>query len=229
MRRVAPKTAKGAVASYRKFKATELVTAANKIPCPLSVVADSVDMFKPKRANLDVRLECSRPHTLNSEILDDLFFILKHNMEKLYMQSDWGWDEKKKRDEVFSPKSRVLICYVFGLTHDDEEVERIAGFVSFRFEREDEHPVLYCYEIQLREEYRGQSIGRYMMNALSLVASSTRMHRVLLTVFKANTKALHFFKQLGFQTDETDPSNFKDSPKVDYEILSKRCERLSIT
>lgn len=80
---------------------------------------------------------------------------------------------------------------------------------------------MYCYEIQLRDRYRGRSIGRCLMNLLSLIAKDSKISSVMLTVFKFNERALRFFQNLGFSKDESDPSNFKGNPQVDYLIMSK--------
>ncbi|GAA55050.1 N-alpha-acetyltransferase 40 NatD catalytic subunit [Clonorchis sinensis] len=207
------KSEKGGLLAFRKAKAKELVDLANVVSDPLANALNSSDALSTTPSNFTLDLQCSRPQFLPEELLNDLFSILQKNM-----QSSWGWDEDKKRAETFSPKAWLLLCRI-GVAQDSPK--QMAGFVSFRFEREGQYAVLYCYDIQLREEFRGLSIGRYLMDVLSMVARTHRMERLLLTVFKANKRALKFFHTLGFKTDESDPSQFKDNPPVDYQILSK--------
>ncbi|RTG91060.1 N-alpha-acetyltransferase 40 [Schistosoma bovis] len=102
-----------------------------------------------------------------------------------------------------------------------ENMQSIAGFVSFRFECEEEYPVLYCYEIQLYPQFRHLHVGTFLMNILLSISLALNMHRVMLTVFKSNKSAIKFFEKLGFETDVTDPSMFKGVKTVDYRILSK--------
>lgn len=110
-----------------------------------------------------------------------------------------------------------MICYACNKNGFTE----VAGFVSFRFERELEHPVLYCYEIQLYHQFCGQSVGSFLMKLLANIATNSGMQRVLLTVFKKNTAAQRFFRKNGFSIDQSDPSKFKNNQVVDYNIFSK--------
>ncbi|OON15789.1 acetyltransferase, GNAT family [Opisthorchis viverrini] len=212
------KSEKGGLLAFRKAKAKELVDSANVVSDPLANALNLSGAPSTTPSNFTLDLQCSRPQFLPEELLNDLFSILQKNMQLLYEQSSWGWDEDKKRAETFSPKAWLLLCRI-GVAQDSPK--QMAGFVSFRFERESQYAVLYCYDIQLREEFRGLSIGRYLMDVLSMVARAHRMERLLLTVFKDNKRALKFFHTLGFKTDESDPSQFKDNPPVDYQILSK--------
>lgn len=147
------------------------------------------------------------------------FRLFYYHLQDYYERSSWKWDVDKKRKETFSSKSWLLTCRI--QEENSPHLPVIAGFVSFRFEYEGGRPVLYCYEIQLRDRYRGRSIGRCLMNLLSLIAKDSKISSVMLTVFKFNERALRFFQNLGFSKDESDPSNFKGNPQVDYLIMSK--------
>ncbi|VDP76372.1 unnamed protein product [Echinostoma caproni] len=216
MRRPASKVANGGLVAYRKLKAKEIVDQANRRENPLPLRrTDELPILD----NVPLTVECCYPKSCSPELLDDMLNVLYNNMKGFYDQSSWEWDTEKKREEAFSSKSRLLICRVADTEFPTSTA--VAGFVSFRFEREVDRPVLYCYEIQLREQYRGRSIGCYLMNLLFLIAKDCKMDRVMLTVFKFNERALRFFRALGFVKDETDPSNFKGNPKVDYIIMSK--------
>ncbi|TPP67257.1 N-alpha-acetyltransferase 40 NatD catalytic subunit [Fasciola gigantica] len=217
MKHSAYKTVPGGLIAYRKFKAKELVEQANEQKNPLNERwFDDV----PIPEALPIIIECCKPKCCNTDSLDDMLNILCDNMKGFYKQSSWKWDTDLKREEAFSPKSWLLICRI--RENESSQLPLIAGFASFRFEREMERPVLYCYEIQLRDRYRGRSIGRYLMNILSLIAKNSKMTSIMLTVFKFNERALRFFQNLGFVKDESDPSNFEGNPKMDYLIMSKR-------
>ncbi|CAH8291002.1 unnamed protein product [Heterobilharzia americana] len=154
-----------------------------------------------------ITVECVQASKVNETVIDELMKLLQQNMQDLYTSSSWGWNAETKRAEAFSSKSWLIICHF--------------GFVSFRFEREDEYPVLYRYEIQLYPQFRHLHVGSFLMNLLLSIAVAANMHRVILTVFKSNQSAVQFFKKLGFKTDRTDPSLFKGVESVDYMILSK--------
>ena len=50
----------------------------------------------------------------------------------------------------------------------------LAGAVQVRFVEEEELPVLYVYELQLRGGYQGKGVGRFVMQLLELVARKVR-------------------------------------------------------
>jgi len=58
-----------------------------------------------------------------------MFRLLKENMEALY-QSNWGWDEKSKREELFANEARYLVT--------TDKTGQLLGFVHFRFVFDDE-------------------------------------------------------------------------------------------
>jgi len=98
-------------------------------------------------------------------------------------------------------------------------MEKIIAFTHFRFEVEVNHPILYCYELQISEEIQRKGLGKYLMNILLLLAYKFKLVKILLTVFTNNIPALDFYmKSLGFRRDETCP--YEEERKC-YIILSK--------
>ncbi|KAJ7786396.1 hypothetical protein B0H16DRAFT_1490291 [Mycena metata] len=63
-------------------------------------------------------------------------------------------------------------------------------------------------------------LGRTLMNHLAKIGKDFKLDKIMLTVFKANTQALRFYKNFGFKPDETSP---EDADEEDYKILSKSC------
>ncbi|VDQ11859.1 unnamed protein product [Trichobilharzia regenti] len=204
----------GGLVSFRKAKAKQTVEEANRIsdiktelnvsfqpPDNLNVISDGI-----------LTVECIRASKADEAVIDELMSLLQQNMQDMYTASSWGWNAQMKRDEAFSSKSWLIICRKSVSSATPE---------GFRFEREGEHPVLYCYEIQLYPQYQHLHVGTFLMEILSSIALAANMHRVVLTVFKSNVNAVKFFRKLGFQTDKTDPSIFEGFSTVDYLILSK--------
>ncbi|CAH8505059.1 unnamed protein product [Schistosoma turkestanicum] len=207
----------GGLIAYKKAKAKELVDSANKISCLTKELNISLEIPDYLKVNDIITVECIKACQTDVAVIDELMQLLQENMQNLYLSSSWGWDAEAKRAEAFHSKSWLIICRC-----QMSETQSIVGFVSFRFEREEEYPVLYCYEIQLYPKFRHLHVGTFLMNILSSIALALNMHRVLLTVFKSNKNAIRFFEKLGFKTDETDPSLFKGVEPVDYRIMSKR-------
>ena len=103
------------------------------------------------------------------------------------------------------------------------------AFVAFLKTEEEDHrgrprDVIYCYELQVAEGYRGRGIGATLLSRLERVCIDTSTPLVMLTCFNANKGALLFYRQHGFSIDEISPSKYGSTAKaeVEYEILSKR-------
>jgi ribosomal protein S18 acetylase RimI-like enzyme len=122
---------------------------------------------------------------------------------------------EEKTAEFRHDKARYLLAI------DDDE--RLAGFVHFRFEYDDEASpscaVSYIFEIQIESAYRRCGLGKRLMEIAERIARDQSMTKVVLTVFKKNHQAMAFYtKSLGYDVDETSPSKFGEIE--DYEILS---------
>jgi GNAT superfamily N-acetyltransferase len=100
----------------------------------------------------------------------------------------------------------------------------IVGYTVFRFEWDDdeepEHPVLYCYELQVSKTVQGHGVGRQIMSLLVQIADKLKLWKVLLTCFTVNTHALKFYRNIGFDTDVNSP--IAQGFPADYEIMSNR-------
>jgi len=147
--------------------------------------------------------------------MNDCLSLFETNMGEMYRNSSWGLDMKEKSAELRHDKARFL----FAIDND----ERLAGFIHFRFEYDDEESptcaVLYIFEIQIESAYRRCGVGKRLMGIAERIAREQSMTKVLLTVFKKNLQAMAFYtKSLGYDVDESSPSKFGDH--VDYEILS---------
>jgi GNAT superfamily N-acetyltransferase len=93
----------------------------------------------------------------------------------------------------------------------------------FRFEWDDEeepeHPVLFCHEFQVEPRYWRKGLGRRLMQLVTETARSLRMWKTMLTVFKRNLPAMHFYLSIGFNVDANSPSSCGYNSEC-YEILS---------
>ena len=112
------------------------------------------------------KIKNKMPNDLSKSEQEKFYLMLEKNM-KLWYEKNWGWKEMEKKKELFHPDSRFLCVYKSSpSTGDLEPTEELVAFVMFRFEWDDEdepeHPVLFCYEIQIAEEYRGKSIGSHV-------------------------------------------------------------------
>ncbi|KAM9510627.1 N-alpha-acetyltransferase 40 isoform 1-T1 [Guaruba guarouba] len=160
------------------------VEAANKLQDPL----EAFPVFKKyDRNGLNVAIECKRVSGLEPATLEWAFELTKANMQTLYEQSEWGWKEREKREELRDERAWYLIAREAGAGP--------VAFSHFRFDVECGDEVLYCYEVQLESRVRRRGLGKFLLQILQLVANSTQMKKVMLTVFKHNHGAYQFFRE----------------------------------
>ena len=154
---------------------TELLSASQDCADHMSVCTLQQD-----RNALFVRSKRSVDLSKSDQVI--IFRILEENMKSWYTKN-WGWKEIEKKKELFHPNSRFLCVYKRPSSVDCDTTlkdlnlscsaapimqisDELIGFTMFRFEWDDEdepeHPVLFCYEIQMCKDHRGQSIGSHV-------------------------------------------------------------------
>ncbi|XP_054759077.1 N-alpha-acetyltransferase 40-like [Lytechinus pictus] len=196
-----------------------VVDAAKKLEDPMQDLAP----FK-KYKDLDLTIECKKVTELEKDVTDWVLSLVKTNMQSLYEDSDWGWKEREKKEELLDEQAQYLIAR----TADDQ----LVGFCHFRFDLDFEDEVIYCYEIQLTPEVRRKGLGKFLMQILELLAFRTKMKKVMVTVFKNNIVATNFFKKvLNYEIDETSPSIYDpmNPEEYCYEIMSKTIKPKKVT
>ncbi|XP_006567972.1 N-alpha-acetyltransferase 40 [Apis mellifera] len=187
--------------------AKNLVDKANSVKNPI----EHLHFFHKyiTKDNEIIELSCMRAKDADSKCISWIFDIMERNMKSLYEQSNWGWDPIAKQKELTESTAWYLIA---------SSNDKFVGFSHFRFDVDYREEVLYCYEIQLEYTIRRKGLGHFMMFALESMASENKMRKVILTVFKHNPSAMHFFYSLGYKIDKTSPPA---SDQLDYIILSK--------
>jgi GNAT superfamily N-acetyltransferase len=165
---------------------------------------------------------------LNPKQTLQIFRIFETNMKEHY-EATWGWNRNDKMKELFHPASRFIVASSAPATGIDQvDAATIVGFTIYRFDWDDEdepeHPVVFCYELQVDASHRGYGLGRLFTSLIVAIADKLKMWKVMLTCFKRNTAAMDFYKHAGFGIDSNSPSLFGSVAEedFDYEILSNR-------
>jgi GNAT superfamily N-acetyltransferase len=176
---------------------------------------------------------------LQTNLMDQCLKLFEENMGDLYRLSSWGLDMEEKRNEFTHDDARFLIILSEGSTLSTSDIKThdnkaqspeptVLGFAHYRYEHDDEEdptaPVSYLYELQIQSTQQKAGLGKRLMNIIELLALKSHMHKVMLTVFKVNTKAMGFYlNKMKYEVDECSPSNFEgeENENCDYEILSK--------
>jgi ribosomal protein S18 acetylase RimI-like enzyme len=183
--------------------------------------------------------------TLTESDLELCFNLIKETSLTAYESSSTGWSPTKKRKEMRLPDMHYIIlrrrpavsddandvsisskgegvhCHREGILSND----CVLGFLSFMVTYEDGKEVIYCYEIHLSSEVRGQGMGKHLMTLFEQIGRNIGLEKVMLTVFVSNTHALRFYDKLGYVIDEYSPEPRKlrngTIKEPDYRILSK--------
>lgn len=166
----------------------------------------------------EYRIAHSRSKDLHPDVFQACFELIKETSASAYRDSSRGWRPKEKKAEMMDPDMRYLIVL-------DEASDGILGFASYMFTIEDDYPVVYLYEVHLKEQLRGKGVGSHLMRIVERFGRIAKMEKTMLTVFTSNEGAERFYKRHGYIMDEYSPQpRLLRGGKVkrpDYLILSK--------
>ena len=172
-------------------------------------------------ASFQLRFEFGDARTLLSTgdlLLKTCLQLIEQTSAQDYQASEMKWSTAKKWKEMKLPDMKYIV-----LVNPDDVV---AGFVSFMVTYEDGQEVVYIYEIHLIPSFQALGLGRNMMHVVEGFASNVRVAKVMLTVFRANQRAITWYTKLGYQEDEFSPGPRKmrngTTIQPSYIILSKR-------
>ncbi|KAL7026987.1 hypothetical protein ACKWTF_005257 [Chironomus riparius] len=180
------------------------VNAANSIKNPFQEIEKKMGSFNRKEVSF--KISFMKIKDIPKEIINELLELIESNVGNYFKSSKLGWNERKKMRDLKSKNACYLII-------KDEDL--LAGFSMFKFEMDFDRAVLYCYELQIKEEYQGKGLGRHLMRCMEELAKIHDMECIVLTALANNEEAMRFYENCGFILDKTDPQ------VKDYKILSK--------
>ncbi len=182
--------------------------------------------------------EFKRSTKMSNSELAACFDLISKTSEQDYKSSSRGWDPVYKMEEMSDKETMYLLVrqaegYV-GANKVSEQgpnapAGAILGFLSFRFEPEEEdchmmRPVQYIYELHLDDRLRGHGLGGRMIRWAEEQARLVQISKVMLTVFTINEGARRLYDKEGFVKDDLSPEDRVTRRKVikaDYIIMSK--------
>ena len=154
-------------------------------------------------------------------LLKECLQLIELTSAQDYKDSGKGWSNSKKWKEMRLPDMKYIIL----LAPED----KVAGFVSFMVTYEDDHEVVYIYEIHLVPNWQGIRLGRNMMQVVEAFAENVGVSKIMLTVFRTNEGAVKWYEKLGYQEDSYSPGPRKlrngTVKQPSYIILSKPVKR----
>lgn len=178
--------------------------------------------------------------TLSPIVLETLFVLVKKNMKAIYEASGYPWSDRKKRKEMSHVDSKYVIVYKRNELEPEPSRQECIGFIHYQVTEPDDEYCLYwqvlsllqalpfyllflflvsSLEIQLAPEYQGHGLGTSLMLLLESLAVYYERPRILLTVQSQNSVAAQFYSKLGYQLDDSSPSQCHQV--ASYEILCK--------
>ncbi|KAI9685113.1 MAG: hypothetical protein M1820_010835 [Bogoriella megaspora] len=206
----------------------------SSLPSTISTPSDSYDIY------------LSYASDLPPSDFEQCFRLVEGTSSTAYKTSSRGWKPQAKKREMREEDMRYLLVRKVAKQNSEEGVEeggkqlhqdtsqprgenvedsKVEGFLSFMLTFEDRYPVLYIYEIHMREELRGHGVGRALMRVAEGIAQRVNVEKIMLTVFTSNEAARGFYRRLGYEVDEYSPGEKRlrggKVKKPDYEILSK--------
>ncbi|GLC68754.1 hypothetical protein PLESTF_000733200 [Pleodorina starrii] len=169
---------------------------AREVKDPLAEYAAAV---RPCSGNAQlVQVRSYHARDMPKELQEWCLATCRENMAALYDRV-WTWSDTKKRKQLTSAASRFLIA------HDAGAGRAPLAYVNYRFEEDEGHAVLYCYELQVTPAAQSRGLGRMLMELAERIAWGAGMSKLVLTVFCENTAAVAFYLKLGYDLDETSP------------------------
>ncbi|UKK01073.2 N-terminal L-serine N(alpha)-acetyltransferase NatD [Theileria orientalis] len=166
---------------------------------------------------IPLKLRLFKGNATSPELMNHLFDLMKTNMKVLYDETNFygGWDDRKKLAEMKYYKTHIIALFNYN---------SLIGFTSYRFivmrECQDPTPALYIYELQIKESYRNNGLGKFLISVLELVALSVNCKKLMCTVLKSNERAVSFYmNKCDFVVDESDPD-------TEYKVLKLELKKL---
>ena len=163
--------------------------------------------------------------------LQSCYELIRSSLKAEYRASSWGWSGKKKLKEMKEDHMRYLTVHqqLPASTDHNPASPRLLGFLSFMLTVEDDIEVVYCYEVHLVPELRGQGLGAKLMRIMEHVGKMAGVSKSMLTVFTSNPGAQNFYDRLGYTLyDEEAPAPKKrlrsrttEEAKPTFVILAK--------
>ena len=165
---------------------------------------------------------CVLARDLTDRDLKECLNLIEDSSSADYKASSVGWSRAKKIKEMRLPDLRYVL-----LRQSRDGVPQ--GFMSFMLTYEDGFEVIYLYEIHLRPALQDLGLGKKMMDIFEGGGRTAEVKKAMLTVFKANQKALRFYEKLGYEEDDFSPRPRKLRDGIvkepEYIILSKEISK----
>jgi GNAT superfamily N-acetyltransferase len=144
--------------------------------------------YKKKGLNLKFSISAK----LLPQELNDSFRLIKENMETIYDDAEYGWDDQDKMAELTEKSCRFLIA-------TDVDTDKIVAFAHFRLTQIGEcldQPLgascVYVYDLQVRSPYQRKGVGKHIVALLTMIGRKSNVATLCLPIVEGNNQASSF-------------------------------------
>lgn len=148
--------------------------------------------------DLGIALSANDAATISKDTLESCLALIEETSAHDYQHSEMKWSTTKKRKEMKLPDMKYI-------TLIEEQSGNLIGFISFMVTYEDGYEVLYIYEIHFIPQWQGKGIGKKLVHVIEQIGNNVGLEKVMLTVFRTNTRAVNWYQNLGYVEDEFSP------------------------
>ncbi|CAK9441327.1 uncharacterized protein LODBEIA_P51960 [Lodderomyces beijingensis] len=159
-----------------------------------------------------LRSQFSPASEIDEALLDQCINLIESNIGDLYARHK-GANWKEEKLEEMSEPGLIVLWFTDPAADDDDD---LAGFISFKLCLDDDDIfVLYLFEIHLAARYQGRKLGQMLIDQfhqfveVGLQRSENALYRMVrgtsLTVFSDNTRALSWYKSMGYGLIDSSP------------------------
>lgn len=150
----------------------------------------------------DIQIARTDARSLTATQLNACLDLIEQTSAADYRNSESGWSRSNKRREMKLPDMRYIL-----LVNESGEgpLPQLVGFVSFMVTYEDGYEVIYIYEIHFAPAWQGKGLGRLLLSMVETIGANVGVEKTMLTVFKANERAVTWYHKSGYSTDDFSP------------------------
>jgi len=189
------------------INALDLDTFAGQV-CDTATVSEAESKLKEKTGiHFEISLLSAEALRRDrKDVLEACFHLIEESSADDYKASEIKWSPTSKRKEMVLPDMKYLVIHQrAGAEERTGTGPGVCAFVSFMVTYEDGYEVIYVYEIHLEQRLRSQGIGTVLMQMVEGVGRRAGVEKCMLTVFKANQKAVKWYERLGYGVDDFSP------------------------
>lgn len=151
------------------------------------------------------------------------FDLTRDNMEAIYENSGYGWDDDDKERELTEQGARFLLLR-------ERQAKKLVGYIHFRFTVQGEvidqmigQPCVYILDMHIEEAFQRKGLGRHLLILMELIARREQMSRVSLPVYLHDDKLKNWINEKckGYTIDVSFNNIGFDAEAEGFEVFSK--------